>query len=91
MRLALDIGDTSTAEELTRVESKSDLQIRLVRQLLKMITDGALEAGARLLEIELSQQFGVSRTPLRAALAQLSSLGVIEKRDGGGQYVSTAA
>lgn len=90
MRLALDIGETPTAEELAWVESKSDLQIRLVRQILKMITDGALEAGARLLEIELSQQFGVSRTPLRAALAQLSSLGVIEKRHGGGQYVAVS-
>lgn len=91
MRLKLDMGgDTSNAEELVGMESKSDLQVRLVRQLLKMITEGALRDGARLLEIDLSKQFGVSRSPLRAALAQLASLGAIEKRDGGGQYVSVS-
>lgn len=78
--------EIATVKEV--VESKSDLQIRLVRQLLKVIADGAVEKGARLREIELSERFGVSRTPLRAALAHLLSLGVIEKRENGGQYVA---
>lgn len=70
------------------MHSKTDLQLRLVRQLLKMIVDGTLEQGAHLREVELAQSFGVSRTPLRAALAQLSELGVAEKKsDGRGLYV----
>ncbi|MBX3596726.1 MAG: GntR family transcriptional regulator [Rhizobiaceae bacterium] len=74
------------------MHSKTDLQLRLVRQLLKMIVDGTLEQGAHLREVELAQSFGVSRTPLRAALARLSELGVAEKKnDGRGLIVSSGA
>lgn len=69
------------------VDSKTDLQLRLVRQLLTKIADGALEPGTHLREVELSQVFGVSRTPLRAALAQLTALGAAERGWGRGLYV----
>ena len=44
------------------------------------IIDGALPPGARLDEPSLAQRFGVSRTPVRAALQRLSSSGLIELR-----------
>lgn len=69
------------------LDSRSDLQLRLVRQFLKMIADGMLEPGAHLREIELSRDFGVSRSPIRAALAQLALLGAAEKRDNRGFFV----
>ena len=69
------------------MDSKSDLQLRLVAQVLKIIADGELDTGAHLREIELSEYFGVSRSPLRAALAQLAGLGAAEKRDNRGYFV----
>lgn len=73
------------------VDSKSDLQLRLIRQLLKMIIDGELEFAAHLREVQLSQIFGVSRSPVRAALAQLASLGAAEKGEGRRYHVTADA
>src|SRR5690606_1634422 len=56
-----------------------------------MIADNSLETGAHLREVELSRTFGVSRTPLRAALAQLVALGAAEKREGRGLHVMVDA
>lgn len=53
------------------------LAIQLVEQLRQLIYDGDLAPGTRLTEEELSQRFGVSRTPLREALKLLSSDGLI--------------
>ncbi|WP_011578713.1 MULTISPECIES: GntR family transcriptional regulator [Chelativorans] len=69
------------------MDSKSDLQLRLTRQLLKMVADGALETGAHLREVELAQMFGVSRSPLRAALSQLVGIGAAGKGEGRGLRV----
>jgi DNA-binding GntR family transcriptional regulator len=41
-------------------------------ELRNMIVDGRLPAGERINEVQLSQQLGVSRTPLREALARLT-------------------
>ena len=49
----------------------------LTEQLRQLIYDGELEPGARLQEAELSQRFGVSRTPFREALKSLASEGLI--------------
>jgi DNA-binding GntR family transcriptional regulator len=43
-----------------------------------MIVDGRLPAGERINEVHLSQQLGVSRTPLREALARLAHEGALE-------------
>src|ERR1041385_2573175 len=44
------------------------------------IATGAFPPGLRLDEAELTQKFGVSRTPLREALIQLSSMGIVSIR-----------
>lgn len=46
--------------------------------LRNMIVDGSLPAGERINEVHLSQQLGVSRTPLREALARLEHEGALE-------------
>ncbi|HYN82918.1 MAG TPA: GntR family transcriptional regulator [Gemmatimonadaceae bacterium] len=46
--------------------------------LRNMIVDGSLPAGERINEVHLSQQLGVSRTPLREALARLAHEGALE-------------
>jgi DNA-binding GntR family transcriptional regulator len=72
------------------VNSRTDLQLKLVRQLLAKIIDGAFTTGTHLREVELSKYFGVSRTPLRAALAQATALGAAERGGGRGLYVKAS-
>jgi GntR family transcriptional regulator of vanillate catabolism len=52
--------------------------------LRELVFDGELAPGERLPEIELSERLGVSRTPLRIALATLAHEGLLEKLPGGG-------
>ena len=44
--------------------------------------------GTRLREVELAAEFGVSRTPVRQALHQLATLGLVETRNGVGTIVT---
>ena len=54
------------------------------------ILDGSLQPGIRLDEISLAQQHGVSRTPVREALRQLTTSGLIDMRPRKGAVVSRA-
>jgi GntR family transcriptional regulator, vanillate catabolism transcriptional regulator len=58
--------------------------LRATLRLRELILDGALRGGERVSEIPLSEQLGVSRTPLRLALARLEHEGLLEPTDGGG-------
>lgn len=49
-------------------------------QLADEIVSGALEPGAVLDEMNLARRFGVSRTPVREAIRQLSASGLVETR-----------
>ena len=54
------------------------------------ILDGSLKPGDRLDELGLAQQHGVSRTPVREALRQLTTSGLIDMRPRKGAVVSKA-
>ncbi|WP_422001230.1 GntR family transcriptional regulator [Reyranella sp.] len=54
------------------------------------ILDGSLKPGERLDEAGLAQQHGVSRTPVREALRQLATSGLIDMRPRKGAVVSKA-
>ena len=56
-------------------------------QIRHMIADGVLPAKSRINEVHLSRQLGVSRTPLREALATLVSEGALENRPRIGNFV----
>jgi len=58
-------------------------------QIQALIVEGYWEQGERLPgEVELASQFGISRSALREAIRQLSSMGLIEVKHGEGNYVS---
>lgn len=56
---------------------RANISDAVVTQLRNMIVDGRLPAGERINEVKLSQQLGISRTPLREALARLAQEGAI--------------
>lgn len=61
---------------------------RLRAQIEEEIATGALRPGERLDEVSLAARFGVSRTPIREALQQLSITGLVEHRRHRGAVVS---
>jgi DNA-binding GntR family transcriptional regulator len=63
----------STALPLVR----DNLSDALTVELRHMIVDGRLPEGERINEVHLSQRLGVSRTPLREALARLTQEGAL--------------
>ncbi|TXL81579.1 GntR family transcriptional regulator [Vineibacter terrae] len=60
------------------------LQSELARQILARIEKDDLQAGAPVRELALAQAFGVSRTPVRAALGVLEGLGYVRRTPGRG-------
>ncbi len=61
---------------------------RISSELAREIRSGRLRQGTRLPgEVALAERFGVSRTTVRAALAELSEDGLIATRTGKGSYV----
>jgi len=57
--------------------ARDNLSDALVVRLRHMIVDGNLAEGARINEVHLARALGVSRTPLREALARLSQEGAL--------------
>ncbi len=64
------------------------LKDEVVRLIEEEIISGALPPGTRLDEVQLSARFGLSRTPLREALAQLTASGLLEARPRSGTFVT---
>tara|TARA_B100000700_G_scaffold203549_1_gene223803 strand:- start:12 stop:758 length:747 start_codon:yes stop_codon:yes gene_type:complete len=74
------------AFERIKVAKISD---QIVSQIEAMIVDGRFEAGQKLpAERELAQQFSVSRQSLREAIQKLEAKGLLERRHGGGTFVT---
>jgi DNA-binding GntR family transcriptional regulator len=63
---------------------------RLATAIADGILNGTLKPGLRLDEVGLAQQHGVSRTPVREALRQLTTSGLIDMRPRKGAIVSKA-
>jgi len=56
-------------------------------RLRDMILTNVLHAGQKLIDRELAEQLGVSRTPVREALGRLAMMGFVESRSRRGYYV----
>jgi GntR family transcriptional regulator, vanillate catabolism transcriptional regulator len=63
--------------------------LRAVLRLRELVLDGELAAGDRVSEVPLAERLGVSRTPLRLALAQLAHEGLLEAAPNGGFAVAS--
>ena len=61
----------------TKRVPRSTLRGQLVGKILTSIFSGELRGGDRLIEEELAEKLGVSRTPIREALGELAAIGVI--------------
>jgi DNA-binding GntR family transcriptional regulator len=60
----------------------------LAQQLAELVLGGELAPGVKLDEQALAQRFQVSRTPVREALRQLASTGLVELRPNRGAFVA---
>ncbi len=72
----------TTTDNQTRAE-------RLAGQISNAILSGEFPPGSRLDEVQLAQHFGVSRTPVREALRQLATSGLIDLRPRRGALVAS--
>lgn len=66
----------------------SDLQIEVARRILQRIRDLGLSPGTRLSTTDLARSFGVSRSPVAAALDLLAEKGVVTPAGGRGMAVA---
>lgn len=57
----------------------------------ELVISGDIGAGSRLSEVALAERLGISRTPLRAALARLAEEGLVEAIPSGGYAVRSFA
>ncbi|MFI6810637.1 GntR family transcriptional regulator [Streptomyces luteogriseus] len=64
------------------------MQARVAEELRQMIISGELPPRSGLSEMALSETFGVSRTPIREALKQLQTEGLVEVRPRVGTFVA---
>ena len=64
---------------------RSELIAETYQRLRRLIVEGHLGPGSRLVEAELAARFGVSRTPVRTALYLLHQEGYVEARGEGRQ------
>jgi GntR family transcriptional regulator of vanillate catabolism len=69
------------------MEEAGSQTLRAALTLRELILDGELPPGVRVAEIPLSERIGVSRTPLRLALARLEHEGLLTALSSGGFVV----
>ncbi|PYI56206.1 GntR family transcriptional regulator [Paenibacillus flagellatus] len=62
---------------------------RALSQIQRWITDGTLQPGEKLVDAELAEALGVSRTPVREALQLLEIQGLVEMHPGKDTRVTT--
>ena len=67
---------------------RAPLHVQVAERLRVAIDSGALAPGARLNEVELCNDMGVSRTPLREAIRSLATEGLVELQPNRGAIVS---
>lgn len=68
---------------------KTSVSQQVVNHVLDQIEQGELKPGDRLpVEREFAESLGISRVPLREGISALSALGIVERRQGDGNYIA---
>jgi DNA-binding GntR family transcriptional regulator len=65
------------------------IQAQVIAEMRRRIISGEIAADVNLSELTLAEEFGVSRTPVREALKQLQTEGLVEIRPRVGTFVTT--
>jgi DNA-binding GntR family transcriptional regulator len=86
---SVPVPDTVPPEARPSAPERRLLHASAVDRLRDMIVQGVLGAGAKLNERALSEQLGLSRTPLREALKVLSTEGLVALQPNRGAVVAT--
>lgn len=60
-----------------RIDNHRTLRERILSTIRAAIVNGQIRPGTRIMEPELAERFGISRTPIREAIRQLESEGLI--------------
>lgn len=60
-----------------RIDNHRTLRERILSAIRAAIVNGQIRQGTRIMEPELAERFGISRTPIREAIRQLESEGLI--------------
>ena len=68
---------------------RSTLSSIVTERLRELVTNGTLEPGAQLSEVELAKRFGVSRGPIREALQRLVQEGLLRSEQHRGVFIPT--
>ena len=65
---------------------------KAIGYIYELVNDGTLEVGSKLpTERAIAQQLGIGRNSTREALSILHGMGIIERRQGSGNYISSDA
>ncbi|GLU46160.1 GntR family transcriptional regulator [Nocardiopsis ansamitocini] len=72
----------------TRDLSSTSIQATVIKEMRGRIISGSIEPGSPLSELALAEEYGVSRTPVREALKQLQTEGLVEIRPRVGTFVT---
>jgi len=65
----------------------STAESKAYEMIVGMILSRSFAPGDRLVESEIAQEIGLSRTPIRSAMRQLAAEGLLETRDNKGCYI----
>ncbi|MCL6547853.1 MAG: GntR family transcriptional regulator [Alicyclobacillus sp.] len=75
--------------EKSQLLQKSSLSLDLVALLKQQILDGELNPGDRIIETKVAKELGISQTPVREAIRQLSGEGIVTIVPNKGPMVSS--
>lgn len=73
-----------------KIIQKTSVSQQVIDHILDHIHQGELKPGDRLPgEREFAESLGISRVPLREAISALSAIGIVEKRQGDGNFIAS--
>ena len=73
--------------EPIKIDSYQPLRETVCETLREAIRNGTLEPGERLMEVQLAEELGISRTPVREAIRKLEQEGYVIMMPRRGTYV----